>query len=218
MDHIYDEMYQRNTKWLETNDPIYDPCLLPDKIDTRRCIAIVCDGNMTVSPELNVEMNRLTQSLLSECEFIIPKLHHTFLVAREWTTHDYPTMDWTELKSFFTDNLPSYSISFQRLIPVKTGILLAGYPTIDVNSIRDKLRATGLVSGELYNNNIIHMTLFRWTNKFSDVQKRKLLDWCSSCQQKEYASLTVEKLHITNASWCMREGEYQIQDTIKLKI
>lgn len=159
--------------------------------------------------------------------FITPRVHHTFMIAKPWIHGEYCSEDptWNPLSHEISTRIPAYSVSFQHFIPVKTGLVLTGYPTVNLNTIRDGFRKDQWVSGELYTNDIVHMTILRWISLPSPVQMNRFLNWCtsrfslspfsSSCQ-KEYIRLSVNTIHITNASWCLFDREYSIFRSIPL--
>jgi len=60
------------------------------------------------------------------------------------------------------------------------------------------------------------MTLIRWTDKLNKEQKDKFINWCYENENVlfECIKYKVTKIHIVEASWCMRNGEFKIFDEI----
>lgn len=202
-------MRERNYKWLKENKVIYDELLLTPKLDCRNCIAL------TSSDQVIFEDNSI-QELLKDYEdcYISPRIHHTFIVLRGWKSEKIPNEDWSDLKDFLK-NLPSYRIDFTELIPVKTGLVLCGYPSFDINSIRDKIVELGYETDVLYHMDICHTTLVRWVKEIPNQEE--WLNKVANMEKKIYARINVENLEIVRASWTMNLGTYEILDQIKLK-
>lgn len=212
MEAIYNEMYIRNTNWLQNNPVIADPLLLDPESDRRRCIALVARHKVEFvdTKELQPICEPLSQYWIS------PVRHHTFIVLRGWSEDEFPKEDWTLVKKIISDNLSPYEITFDRVIPVKTGLTLCGRTTMDVNNIRDQIRDAGYETFVLYKCDIIHTTILRWTHVLpSDIQE-EWLQHIMKLPEKPYLKIRVTGFDIVLASWSMHPNTIEILDSIDL--
>lgn len=212
MDEIYDEMYTRNTAWLQKNSVISDTLLLTPHLDNRKCIALVAQDNIEL---LNMEdINKICDSVNNK--WMTPKVHSTFLVLRGWSTDSFHQEDWTPIKNIIKNNLSSYEIIFDRVIPVKTGLVLCGTPFIDINSIRDKIRDAGYETNVLYKCDIVHTTILRWTSDLNHEEQKEWLEKIMALERKPYARITVTGFDIILASWSMYPDTVEILDSFNI--
>lgn len=211
MDAIYDEMYARNTTWLQTNAIVPDPLLLTPSLDSRKCIALVAQGEIT-----DINMEQITNiSVPLSYAWTIPKMHSTFIVLRGWNAKNLSNEDWTPLKSILSTISP-YEIIFDRVIPVKTGLVLCGTPSININAIRDQIRAAGYETDVLYKCDIVHTTILRWTQEITPADQAVWLQQIMALPRKPYAKMTVTGFDIALASWSMQPGTTTLYDSIPL--
>lgn len=203
MEQIYENMYQTNMDYLSKSLFVADPLLKEPYKDSRRCYALVTEGEWTFHPG----WSNVSQSLntLDKTAWIIPQLHHTFLTL---TPDGYSTKDFTNLQKDLNTYLPKgYTVTFDRIIPVKTGMVICGTPSIDINSVRDELRK--YVEKERYYCDIAHATLFRATEQNMDlVEQQAFINHWVSLGPSPFATFVVKKINIVRASWCMYEGTY----------
>lgn len=226
MEAIYQEMKTRNTTWLKDNLFISDPSLINPEKDTRRCIAIVTEGTWTKGTDYPL-LETFIQNNVATKKWIQPSLHHTFICLRPWGTQgDYETpqdlADFQTIAQTYLPTIKPYTIHFDQIIPVQTGFVLCGIPTININHIRDSLRTQGLVKGERYHLDICHATLLRNTQPLSKLEQinllsNPLLHPHHPTNKKSYLTLTVTHLHLCEASWLMHETGYKRYHTIKLQ-
>ena len=217
MDAIYDEMYERNTAWLLNNPVIVDPLLLTPELDDRQCIALVAKDPITIV-DINV-LAEISAPLLSK--WMSPRIHHTFIILRRWSNDKREKeQSWEPVKSIIRDNLTSYDIVFDRVIPVKTGLVICGTASIDINAVREKILAAGYGAGALYKCDIIHATLLRWTVPLTPGEQTEWLAKMMALYKDPgpniYAKMTVTGFDIVLASWTMLNGSYEILDSIDL--
>lgn len=198
MEAIYSKMLGANSNY---------GSFLPDSIlkhpyeDERRCYALVTDGDWVfhdgwsnITPLLNeIDTNA----------WITPQLHHTFLTLHPHA--DKYTVDWQELVKE-VDKIPTYTVTFDRVIPVKTGFVLCGIPSIDINAYRNTLREKGFIQEERYHCDIAHATLIRCIGPVNNYDQ-VMSDWMG-LPKMPYATLEVKKINILKASWCMYPGTY----------
>jgi len=211
MDSIYSEMYTRNTDWLTHNAVIYDPLLLDTLSDPRKCIALVANNDIEL---LNMDTITSICSPLSSF-WMCPRIHSTFIVLRGWNSSFQPE-DWSPLKKIVLSSLVPYDIIFDRVIPVKTGLLLCGTPSININCIRDKIRDAGYETDVLYKCDIIHTTILRWTHPLPQNDQAIWLNAIMALPKTPYAKITVKSLDIIHASWSMDSATIHLLDSISL--
>lgn len=154
---IYNEMMLRNMSYIETSSCDYDALLVGD--DDRRCVALVADGEYTIELAFYNVWDQLERKLHG-VQWVQPTMHHTFVMLRGWknSSHENETDRWklieNELRSA---GMSQYRVTFDQVIPVKTGIVLCGIPTVDINAVRDCLRQKGLVQGEVHIGHCAHI-------------------------------------------------------------
>ena len=214
MDTIYSEMFSRNTNWLMNNPIISDPLLLSPYKDHRRCIALVAKNPIKF---INTDIISEICGPLSS-NWMTPKIHSTFMVLRGWSESEFPNEDWSELKDIIQNDIPPYEIIFDQVIPVKTGLVLCGTPSININSIRDKIRIAGYETNVVYKCDIAHTTLLRWTHDIPFSTQQSWLQKIMSLPHQHYAKINVTGFDITLASWSMIPGTSDILDSVDLCI
>lgn len=212
MDAIYDEMVVRNTTWLTTNNIVYDPLLLCPQNDQRKCIALV--GRNPVELIDTSEIDNICDPLSDK--WMKPKIHSTFIVLRGWQTSNFDHEEWTPLKDIICKTLVPYEIIFDRVIPVKTGLVLCGTPSIDINSVRDEIRHAGYDTNSSYKCDIAHTTILRWTHELDPNTQSEWLKKIISLPRKPYAKIKVTSLDIILASWSMHPDTTKIIDSIPI--
>lgn len=211
-------MELRNRTWLASNEWLYDPLLL-DPNDDRRCVAVVAEGIWKPMTDWE-KLDDVLRNTLQDPQWLSPSLHHTFLCLRPWVNGrgSYDHENWDEVKRELQKELAGgYVVSFDRIIPVKTGITLCGTPDRDVNRVRQTVRDKGYVVGERYLLDIFHMTLLRNVAPLGlDAQACTLERW-NDLAKGQFLQLHVKRLHICESSWLMRKKEFKIYATIPLE-
>lgn len=210
MDAIYEEMSSRNISWLKDNAIIADPLLLTPEVDDRKCIALVVSDEIEIVDIADIE--EICQPY-NDC-WMRPRVHSTFMVLRGWRKTSFQEEDWTPLRNIINTMSP-YEIIFDRVIPVRTGLVLCGIPSINVNELRDKMRDAGYETDSLYKCDIVHTTLLRWTHGISNDIKTAWLNKILSLPKKTYAKLMVTGFHIIEASWSMIPNTFKILESLK---
>jgi len=211
MDSIYSEMYTRNTEWLTHNPVIYDPLLLDTLSDSRKCIALIAHNDIFL---LDIDPITSICSPLSSF-WMCPRIHSTFIVLRGWNS-SFISEDWSPLKNIIQSSLLPYDIIFDQVIPVKTGLLLCGTPSININIIRDQIRDSGYETNVLYKCDIFHTTILRWTHPLDQKDQDTWLTAIMKLPKRPYAKITVTSLDIIKASWSMDYGTTHLLDSISL--
>lgn len=215
-------MQVRNETWLAENLWQPDPLLAADNSarDTRRCIAVVAEGTWHKGKDW-AKIEALLAHFLSTAHWVSPSLHHTFICLRPWGTKggfdDCVNADVAE--ELQKELKGGYEVSFDRVIPVKTGVVLCGTPSVDINRIRTLLRDKGYVQGERYLLDICHVTLLRNVATVTHEQQAQLLSDLKRMTggRGDFLRLAVDSMHICESSWCMRENEYKIYASLSLE-
>lgn len=226
LEEIYDKMKQRNYAWLAENVWRHDPLLSKQHSsrDHRRCVAVVAEGHWEEGRDWH-KIKDFLQQCLESGKWISPVLHHTFICLRPWGyvgSYDNPKdlEEFNTVKEILETKLKGgYQVFFDRVLPVSTGFVLCGRPSIDINQIRSMLREEGFVQGERYLLDICHMTLLRNISKVTQVEQKHLLKLMQSDlgEKGDFLTLSVNSMHICESSWCMRESEYKIYTSINLE-
>ena len=111
-----------------------------------------------------------------------------------------------------------FKIIYNKLILVQNGLVLCGNATIDINSLRDEYRNICKINNipliEPYYLNIVHSTLFRFTNEQNAklfVEKYKYyLD-----NDIEYGYIIIDHMNVGKATWKVNWNEIEIINVIK---
>jgi hypothetical protein len=138
-------------------------------------------------------------------------------------------------KAVFEEVLTSllpFKITYRGLMAVRTGLCVAGYPSVDVNGFRktieQKLKEKGLLYRE-YQNNIVHSTILRiqkpmngqelvnFASKYEDTYLCiDIAFW--RLQPRYFGTLTVTEFHLAHSSWRMQTEEVVPVATFERKI
>ena len=230
-DNIYSKMTETNYNYLNSNLFSFDSSLTTscknslDNLDSpgqqQKCVALVCAGSFDFSDKWHEFKNKIT-SYAPLSKLVFPELHHTFLVIKQWKQCDNSSnisavtpSECESLLQLLVD-VPKYSVIFDRFIPVKTGLVLCGTPTININLIRDHIRKSVCIDPESYHLNICHMTMLRWTSQLTDDEQRTFLEWIKSLGVQRYVTLRVNTIDIVHATWLMDQKDISVLDSIKL--
>uniref|UniRef100_A0A6C0KTU0 Uncharacterized protein n=1 Tax=viral metagenome TaxID=1070528 RepID=A0A6C0KTU0_9ZZZZ len=219
MDSIYNEMFDRNIKYLNSNNFYFDNILGTLK-DTRKCVAILNYDDFKYTNNWYNLKNNL-DTILNKNTYIIPRLHNTFLIVDKWSLEPLESRmidngKYENIKEFIKKNIKHYNVVYNRIIPVKSGLTLCGTADIDINKLRDLLRNTGLVEGELYYLDIIHITILRFVKEISCEVKNKLLNYIISLPKQIYITHTVNNLRIVDCGYTVFPKE--ITEILSVKL
>lgn len=219
MENILADMTERQHKWLQTHPFQPDTLLVPAKLDSRRCIALVARGPVHLHPEFKDLMKNIHQAC-PQGQWQTPNLHHTFIVARGWrsTCHDHNLQEnFTDLAHCVQSHVPKYSVVFNQVIPVRTGIVLCGIPSFPINRARQALRDRGYIHDEPYHLDICHVSILRWTG--SDVPSDMQLKICQMIRdfpRQAYITMHVDHIDVVHASWMLRDEDIKVLHRIRL--
>lgn len=122
--------------------------------------------------------------------------------------------DYTDLlETLMQQHLTPFEIHFDSLILTPSNLVLVGHPTIDVNGVRDCVRAClhdlGYPLLEPYRADILHMTLVRFSQPLTPDLHASLehLVASSNADDSFNALLRVDHVDVSPASWKMLPEE-----------
>ena len=231
MDSIYDDMKARNDVKINKLGFTHDSSL--NYVDQKaRCFAAysMCTrNNLTACAPLELVLSKLLS--VFEQEHVVYSvagnkhaalagvLHFTFMQLIGFNVYpdvSLPADYGCVVQAILTRVLPfPFEIIFDRIILTQGSLLLAGKPTIDLNSIREDVRRAlsriGYPLYEPYKNDIAHATLLRFATGLSAQQEAVLYNLVSRASQNQtLARLKVDGLTISQASWKMQGGELDV--------
>jgi len=214
MHPIYSEMITRNWEYHQNENPVIFDNELGSSNDNRRCIALVAGGEWEFTPEFVDVMNSLINVMHDS--IVLPTFHHTFLTAQPMSRDDQ-YVDIEKLQNAICTHVKPYSVTFDKVCPVKTGVAFIGGDDVldDVNIMRDMLRKEGVIVNERYNTDILHFTGLRWRDNISVEQQKQMLEILSNKNQV-FARLKVTTIKIMKASWLLNPDECEVLDIIDL--
>ena len=215
-------MVVNNRNKININGFIHDSLLIEEK-DNRFCQAIF--SIISDNKHLTYNFNNLFDLLLNENCGILYKinndnykafgsLHFTFMQQISFNDFNNDQLSLEELK-LHHDILKDiivlpFNIHYNKLICTQTNLALCGYPDIDINSLRDKYRDRckfyNLKLKEPYYNDIIHSTLFRFTNETDHEIFIKKYEYYLN-NDIDYGYVTIDHFNIGNGTWKLNPNE-----------
>lgn len=207
LSYIYQEMYERNLKNLKENNFLFDPKLEED--DSEFCFAVFCENiEYKMHEELGNIIKSFPENFKEKMVFYDidgdAKLHFTLLQILGFNFRGNIISE--DYKKIMTDILDvSFEIRYRHLIPVKSGFILCGYPSIDVNELREKirkkLRDSSLRFEEPYYNNIVHSTFIRFKQELSQNERDYLLFSLEKYLNFDFGIAKISKFSISRIGW-----------------
>lgn len=220
---IYSEMLSRNVKSVESNGTGFDEILLGEE-DNRRCWA-----SYAFFTEPLAQFSDAFHELSSTLSTLFPthvlyrpfpqepsaaRLHYTYM--QHIGFDDFPDIKPSEkmislLGRTLESSLGPFSITYVGLIPLRSGIVMIGFPSTDVNSSRSILRSLcqreDMDLREPYLNNIVHSTLLRFTSPLDSSQLAQLFKICEEYRVRFLGKAMVTSFSYGPASWKMSVEE-----------
>jgi hypothetical protein len=133
--------------------------------------------------------------------------------------------DYTDvLETVLLQHLPPFEIHFDALILTRTNLVLVGHPTVDMNAVRDLVRACLLDLGyplfEPYKADTLHMTLVRFSEPLTADLRASLehLVDTANADDSFSALLRVDHLDVSAASWKMLPQELADHEVTRLPL
>ncbi|CAG9462316.1 unnamed protein product [Pedinophyceae sp. YPF-701] len=224
LDGVYEEMRERNSRKIAEKGYGHDEKLRGE--DGRRCLAVytlagadnfsggASFGDLVADLTNALGSNQVIYTAEERPGALCARLHFTFMQLVTFSMYaGCPTdEEYREaVEAILISNLPSFEVRFDRLICTPGNLLLTGYPTADLNNVRETVRKemarAGLPLFEPYKVDIMHMTLARFANPVSDAQKAALDQIIDKYSGAKLATLRVNELKISPASWKMQHAE-----------
>jgi|688.fasta_scaffold201970_3 hypothetical protein len=229
LNEIYETMKINNMNKINSNGFIYDN-LLKVLIDNRYCQAIFSMISKKNS-FFTKSFDELQKLLISEIDNgilyklenndyeLFGTLHFTFMQQLSFKDfHILPDEIVKKHSKILKDILVlPFKIYFTKIICISTGLCICGYPDININLIRDqyreKCKENNIELNEPYYNNIIHCTLFRFTekidhNKFIEKFKYFLNN------DLDYGYVIINNFHMGKGTWKLNNNEIIIDYTL----
>ena len=226
MDKIYNKMITHNLQKIQCNGFNYDPLLICEK-DNRYCQAIfsIPTQNNTyftndfylLQNALSLESNGITYHIDNTNLNNAGTFHFTFIQQLSFNHYYdmYPNMIekcYSSLQKILQNILP-FKIHYNRLIAVTNGLVLCGNASIDINYIRDEYRNECEINNipliEPYYLNIIHSTLFRFTNHQNYEEILNKYDHYLN-NEIDYGYIVIDHFNFGKATWKVNCNEIEI--------
>lgn len=218
-DDIYNEMKERNYAQISIKGFRPDPLLLSK--DDRRCVAWY--SNLEFSPtedffKLLRELSAFKhKAIIYTPDSELAVLHTTWLqivsfdnIIKNGKISSEDEMKIINEVNWCTYELSKFQINFKGISAITTGLLMCGYPSIDIDKTRIEARG-GLNDlkrySEPYHNNLVHSTLMRIHTGLSEKETIQLLELADKYKNKVLATAKVNKMSIGYASWLMHDVE-----------
>lgn len=234
------ERQRRSLEWstenlLDGEEPVLciDPGIEKGIIDDRRCLAVytMYGNSFRPSEHWNLLETELSKTFSHQCPYSPSPnsssrglLHFTFLQVLgfpEWAQeiNRQPFRDrrseYLEIISGELSPLLPFTITFRGVMAFRAGLMLLGYPSIDLSNARkridEKLAERNFLRRN-YPNNIVHSTLLRLSKPEDPL---KLLRFADRFADTFVGTLEVEKFHLGISSWRMLPEELENLETIE---
>ena len=222
---IYDEMEARQQRAIKADGFTHDAALVTDH--AARCFAAytLCTfDNFHALGALDLLMGRLQRDLAGRHVFyrlrpdknpaLFGRLHMTFMQLLGFDI--YGTVPLPEdyedvLESILLRHVRRFEVHFTRVIVTRGSVLLAGHPTTGLNHVRDQVRNAltriGYPLYEPYKNDLAHMTLVRFASPMGKQDQETLRAIVEQTRAPLYATLAVDEMTVSSASWKMQDEE-----------
>jgi hypothetical protein len=232
---IYSEMLLRNLGTVQTNGTTFDPDLLLEQ-DDRRCFAsysFFSENVANFSDSFHDLVDCLSETFPEHVlyrpfpnESKAARLHYTYMQHIGFEHYNpavKPSSTFVSLLCKVLENsLGPFTITYMGLIPLRSGIVMIGFPSADVNASRNLLRnlckQEGIEVREPYLNNIVHSTLLRFTAPLRDAQLSEFHRICEAYRTKYLGRVIISSFSSSAASWKMSKEEINDADAFKASL
>jgi hypothetical protein len=99
---------------------------------------------------------------------------------------------------------PHFTVTFRGISKTRFGLFLNGYPSINVNAVRDKIRGAFPDAVEPHPQDICHATLFRFTSKPTAEDHALLDQLVEKYRNVTLATLTPDVWNVGYGTWLQR--------------
>lgn len=218
---IYDEMRERNQDLIIQNGTKYDEVLSSSDKDERVGLALFATTEF--------HLNNNFENMLAETKTVFDSqiiyqqtedtqrnhgfLHFTFIqfIGVDPLIKTITKKKLEEYKGVLSrviQTIKPFSIQYQGLIALATGLVMYGYPSVDINiyreQIRQKIVESKLPFKEPFKIDIAHSTFVRFCQP---EDKDKLLEFASKYQSIDLGKVNITGFYLGNGSWRMRPDE-----------
>ncbi|HSX39804.1 MAG TPA: hypothetical protein VLI92_04430 [Candidatus Saccharimonadales bacterium] len=226
---IYYEMSDRNRQIIREKGVKYDETLKNTAPDKRVGLAILALYESFEDENLTKLTNEVKTAFPSQIVYtqkpkgpLEASIHFTFMqifgVLSEEAGISKINLD--QYKPIISDSfkdLEPFEVVFKHVIAVPTGLVIAGYPSIDINIYRDNLRnlikKSGLPFSEPYYTVAVHSNLLRLC---CDESADKILAFANKYKEIELGKLQVSKFIFGFGTWKVLPNEINMPYTISL--
>lgn len=225
---IYHEMKQRNLDTIKIKGISYDNNL-NNANNIEKCIALF---NIFGTKYFNSKFKTLQMILKNKFtndEIYDDNIHNTFMQLISFNKFDSQFESYEKNKQLYYNIINEifskyhkFFIHYYGIMIIPTGIIAIGYPSIDINIIRNELRnrfnSLNLSLYEPYHTNICHSTIFRFkTNKTHD-EINDIINLCESYNNTYFGSVLIDSYNIGIGTWKLLPNEITIDNVIKLPL
>jgi len=222
---IYNELKERNRKIVMEGKLKIDDVLFQvgEDIDTRYCLAV-----SAIFQKKKSKINKYYFDLLNDIENI--KGVHYYIENNnklEGTAHftllqiiGFDQFNINEIKGreqeyveIIKDELSKivpFRIHFMNVVAFSSGLAILGYPTVNINTVRDNIRKrlndNNLPLKEPYYNNIIHSTILRLIENIDHNQLINIMDKYNK-SYFGFIEVNMDSFFIGYGTWKLNEYE-----------
>ena len=188
--------------------------------DDRKCIALFSFfDNWEPSDHFSSFMSEIMNMFPSQNIYMNDKygsnvIHFTLMQLVGFEEYNFIAKNFEDQFSDYEEVIRStllhylpFSIHYRGAMAISCGLIIVGYPSIDVNStIRKRLYSEFDRKGlhyRKYTNNIVHSTVMRVSHHCETDALGLALKYNDSF----FGTLLVEEIHLSHASWRMQSSE-----------
>lgn len=214
---VYKEMRQRNRSELSAGNIRFDSYLNNTELDNRLGWDLFC----FFSTNLNTTFARMVQEAEEQFKDQVVYTTRPNKKKNQGLLHFTPLQlirvgeanvrleaeqenKYIDILYPVISSIPTFSIQYSGLIAIPTGLAMYGYPNVDINIYRDKIRSAiqkaGLPFDEPFLMNITHSTFVRLSTK---ENSQKLLDFAEKYKDIDLGTVMFDKMYLEYGSWRM---------------
>jgi hypothetical protein len=227
--HTYDEMRARHGRELQAQGQAAlspDPEIRMPLVDGRRCVAVYTFyDDWQPAPAFAPMHQELQATYPGQNVYTLdPRtadstLHFTILqvlgfeqfadlYAQTFVPHQQAYLDIIQAE---LDKCLPFTITYRGLMPIKTGLIMVGFPSIDLAPVREGMERAFAAQGlpyRKYMNNIVHSTIMRLVGT-EGVEAGQMLALGARYADTYFGTLTATRFEVGVSSWRMQERELQ---------
>ncbi|KAJ3349653.1 hypothetical protein HDU91_006364 [Kappamyces sp. JEL0680] len=221
---VYEEMRARQAQDLATTGEVFvDGAIQAPLVDQRRCVALYSfyDNWVPTSDfsvlQASLQLAFAQQNIYSVEQSASNVLHFTVMQILGFDQYQERVEEFESqrcvyeqiIKAVLSKYLP-FKITFRGLMAIKSGLVMVGYPSLDVTStirreLEDLFHSNGLFYRK-YTNNIVHSTIVRCSTPEPGLAKR-LVEFAALHQDTYFGEATIGCFELGHSSWRMQAKE-----------